>query len=514
MNDLERELRSVLEREAGDAPSPHEIQTTLRRTRRRQLRTVVAAGLGVAAAVVLAVAGFRSLGGEPDRLVPASTTQTMNGISITYPETWHLIDPDEARLNGPDATEGLPRLILALSPTDPGDAFGCPGLGLTPGPPPTFLMTIQEMPLALAGDPARPWPVELEPLEVDASESACYPGWLFSQTAWSAAGRTFVAAVGIGPEASDADREALLAAFGSMTFEAVGDGSTSVVLATGTAGGEDWEFIATGGPDGLELSIRSANAAAGTGSATGVGGLDPAPIELQLSGVVLGSGDEQGRVVFGAVPADAVRLGIDVSDDSLALPAPEILDVPDEIDANLNAFVLVLDPDLRAVIEAYDDSNRLIASGEIRPGSGEPVGTPLPAKGELEDGRHFGFIRAVHPTERTIEFDLAYWLSGEEANQAYQEATGDTGPVPNDHFVVNDNPRLRELALAPDLRLVLLDWNQCCDTFFEGDLDLFAQAIDEQADVLDGDVVYRGVSQWWITVENGLVTRIEEQYSP
>lgn len=32
--------------------------------------------------------------------------------------------------------------------------------------------------------------------------------------------------------------------------------------------------------------------------------------------------------------------------------------------------------------------------------------------------------------------------------------------------------------------------------------------------VLDGDVVYRGVSQWWITVENGVVTRIEEQYAP
>jgi hypothetical protein len=513
MNDLERQLRSVLEREAGDAPSPHDTQTAVRRTRRRQLRTVAATGLGVAAAVVVAVAGFRSLGGEPDRLVPASTTQTMNGITITYPETWHLIDPDEAGLNGPDATEDLPRLILALSPTDPGDAFGCPGLGQTPGPPPTFLMTIQEMPLALAGDPARPWPVELEPLEVDASESACYPGWLFSQTAWSAAGRTFVAAVGIAPEASDADRDALLAAFGSMTFESVANGSTSVVLATGTAGGEDWEFIATGGPDGLELSIRSENAAAGTGTATGVGGLDPAPIELQLSGIVLGSGDEQGRVVFGAVPADAVRLEIDVSDDSLALPAPEILDVPDEIDANLNAFVLVLDPDLRAVIEAYDETNRLIASGEIRPEGGEPVETPLPEEEELANGRHFGFVRSVDVEGRAIEFDLAYFLTGEEADRAYQDRGGE-GPVPNDYFVVNDNPRLRTLPLAPDLRLLLVDWMRCCELMFAGDLEPFARAIELGDDVVVGDLIYRGNSSWWITVRDGLVVRIEEQYAP
>ena len=43
---------------------------------------------------------------------------------------------------------------------------------------------------------------------------------------------------------------------------------------------------------------------------------------------------------------------------------------------------------------------------------------------------------------------------------------------------------------------------------------MFAQAIEQQADVTDGDLIYRGQSQWWITVENGLVTQIEEQYSP
>ena len=41
-----------------------------------------------------------------------------------------------------------------------------------------------------------------------------------------------------------------------------------------------------------------------------------------------------------------------------------------------------------------------------------------------------------------------------------------------------------------------------------------SQAIEQQADVTDGDLIYRGQSQWWITVENGLVTKIEEQYSP
>jgi hypothetical protein len=45
-------------------------------------------------------------------------------------------------------------------------------------------------------------------------------------------------------------------------------------------------------------------------------------------------------------------------------------------------------------------------------------------------------------------------------------------------------------------------------------VEVLAEAIGEQADVTDGDLIYRGQSQWWITVENGVVTEIEEQYSP
>jgi hypothetical protein len=146
----------------------------------------------------------------------------------------------------------------------------------------------------------------------------------------------------------------------------------------------------------------------------------------------------------------------------------------------------------------------------VGPESGEPGS---PGEALLEDGRHFGYVRSVDVDARMIEFDLAYFLSGEEANAAYQ-AAGGSGPVPNDHFVVNDNPKLRTLPLAPEVRLRLLDWNHCCETFFDGDLALFAKAIGAGADVADGDLIYRGQSQWWITVENGVVTEIEEQYSP
>jgi hypothetical protein len=149
-------------------------------------------------------------------------------------------------------------------------------------------------------------------------------------------------------------------------------------------------------------------------------------------------------------------------------------------------------------------TTRPVRSWHEGPPRGSQPSPPVDAA--LEDGRHFGYVRSVDGDAGTIEFDLAYFLSGEEANAAYQ-AAGGTGPVPNDHFVVNDNPKLRTLPLAPDVRLRLLDWNHCCETFFDGDLALFGQAIAKQGDVTEGDLIYRGQSQWWITVENGFVTR-------
>ena len=143
--------------------------------------------------------------------------------------------------------------------------------------------------------------------------------------------------------------------------------------------------------------------------------------------------------------------------------------------------------------------------------TGVPTGSLEP---ELEDGEHFGFVERVNAEGKTMVFDLAYFLTGEEANEAAAER-GLEVPVPNDYFIVNDNPKLRTLALAPGLELALLDWNHCCDEFFAGDLTTFETAINTGEQVTVGDDVYLGaLSQYWVTVEDGAVVRIEEQYLP
>jgi hypothetical protein len=503
VNDLERDLQQVLHEDARRVPTPTSAPEGLRRSvRRRQAVFGSVVGLSALAIVAAVVSGASML--LPFKSAqPAGegqmTTGSLNGITITHPAAWSLIDPDEAGLNG-SGPSTLPRIVLALSPQAHVDAFGCPGMA--DGEQPAFLMTVQEEPLALSGTGSA-WPAVLHPLNVGAAESGCYPDWEFLRAGWTIADRTFEARVGVAPDASEEDRGAVFAAFASMEFEPSQQGTTSVVLTTGTAGGEDWELIATRQSDGLGLSLDTETF--GTGS----GGYHDAMRALHLTTHVFGSGEQAERVVFGAIPAEAVRLvGTDAAFEQNEVA---ILDVPEEIDPDLNAFVVTMDQDLVMAFEALDERGRVVAAGSVGSEPGEPGS---PGEALLGDGRHFGYVRSVDVDGGAIEFDLAYFLSGEEANQAYQEATGESGPVPNDHFVVNDNPMLRTLTLAPDARLRLLDWNNCCDSFFDGDLALFAEAIGEQADVTDGDLIYRGQSQWWITVENGVVTEIEEQYSP
>lgn len=367
MRNIEDDVRQLLNDEARSAPPPRETGEVIERTRRRQGTVVVA---GVLAVVALAAASFVGLRAvvTAERSRPAAeptVTTTLNGISITHPETWRVIDPDEAGLNGPEATPSLPRLVLAMTPTEPGDVFGCPGLA--DGPAPTFLMTVEEQPLALTGDAARQWPVELESLDVGPSESACYPGWTFSQATWTAGGRTFDARIGFAPESSEGEREAVATAFGTMTFEPVGTvAPAAAVLDMGEIGGETWQLIASRGDGGLELSLETEDAGAG------IGGFVIGSPDLQFGELVVGSGDGARLVVFGAVPPGTAKIECP---DPVGL---RTLDVPDAIDDRFDAFLAVIDVGLEVELHALDADGNVLASGGAGSESNDPVETPPP----------------------------------------------------------------------------------------------------------------------------------------
>lgn len=136
--------------------------------------------------------------------------------------------------------------------------------------------------------------------------------------------------------------------------------------------------------------------------------------------------------------------------------------------------------------------------------------SPTP-EAELEDGRHFGYIRSVDVEAQTMRFDLAYFLTGEEANDAAAEH-GDEVPVPNDYYIVNDNPRLRTLRIDPGVEVWVIDWTDCCD-LVRGEIQPFVDAFETRHH--PWDALYQGrQAPYWVTVEDGVVVKIEVQYLP
>jgi hypothetical protein len=144
--------------------------------------------------------------------------------------------------------------------------------------------------------------------------------------------------------------------------------------------------------------------------------------------------------------------------------------------------------------------------------SGSQTPSPSPSvAGVLEDGRYFGYIRSIDMSSQTLVFDLAYFLTGDEANQAAAEH-GDETPVPNDYYIVNDNPKLRTLDVAPDVTVRVIDWNHCCK-LVTGEIQPFVDAFATKHH--EWGAMYQGSkAAYWLTVRAGLVTRIEEQYFP
>jgi hypothetical protein len=118
---------------------------------------------------------------------------------------------------------------------------------------------------------------------------------------------------------------------------------------------------------------------------------------------------------------------------------------------------------------------------------------------ELEDGRHFGYWDSfdIGDTVAFGEFDLAYFLSGAEA-EAVAAERGDT--VENDYYIVNDNPKLRTLIAHGDTEVTVLADQGGPDTV--------------STNVADFAVDRHTGSGFWVTIEDGIVTAIEEQFVP
>ena len=328
MNDIEHDLRELFEERAKEVTTaPRAPEAIVMRSRRRELRTAAFAIVLTVAVVSLSVVGLRGVlagrNSTPAGAVEPTRTVTVNGVTVTVPESWWVVDPASAGVEPQHGSRVSPSLIMLMSQTDltTSGVLGCPGLN--DGSLGQVLLTIQETDLALNGEAARPWPVELQPLRTTAGSAAdagCYPGWTFERAAWTAQGRSFEARVGMAPDVSDADRAALIAAYASMQFSTESAlSSKGYVIGTGTApGGGSWSLSVSkdGGNDCFTIQSDS----------TGLGACSTGAAPTDLPDVnVYGSGTG-GPFAVGTVPAVVYAVTLQtptvVIGDVRLLPAP------------------------------------------------------------------------------------------------------------------------------------------------------------------------------------------------
>ena len=150
------------------------------------------------------------------------------------------------------------------------------------------------------------------------------------------------------------------------------------------------------------------------------------------------------------------------------------------------------------------------SSGSTAPPTTEPpdpsASASAPPEAEIADGRHFVFVKETGDT--AVTFDLAILLSGRAAEEAAEKA-GDEIPVPNDYYIVNDDPKLRTVIVGDAVEVSVYDWSRCCDDHTRISFDDFTGIVARPTEHFHGTL-----SPYWIRVRDGRIVRIEEQYLP
>ena len=143
--------------------------------------------------------------------------------------------------------------------------------------------------------------------------------------------------------------------------------------------------------------------------------------------------------------------------------------------------------------------------------STQPAPTPGPSPAE-----QFGYIRSVSTAgpAATLAFDEAEFLTGDAAQKAAEEdgvvAPGET--VPNDYYIRNRDQATQTLRIANDAKITA---KRCplCRHGRDGQLDSFLASFMKGRQTFADP--YRGkYSLYWLTIKDGEVAAIDEQYVP
>src|SRR5262245_21685262 len=138
--------------------------------------------------------------------------------------------------------------------------------------------------------------------------------------------------------------------------------------------------------------------------------------------------------------------------------------------------------------------------------TGEPLGDTLP------DGHYFVRLNDLQGGEDgplLITYDLAYFLTGADADKAAKDRGLET-PVPDGYLIVNDSHRMRFVPIADSFGVRYIPEGNCCEPVKAHN----AQFLGWLAETQQSDFPPKGTSWWWITIDSGEVTKVEQQFLP
>lgn len=164
----------------------------------------------------------------------------------------------------------------------------------------------------------------------------------------------------------------------------------------------------------------------------------------------------------------------------------------------------------RAQIDALKLAAKPPATGNQA--SAQSTETPTGQGSQAKPLRQFTFVHSVSTgASPKMVADYAQFLTGKPAADA-ATAHGDESPPPNDYYIVNDNKKLRTLPIKPGISVKLVS-KADGTTDAEGyllTLDKWAANFAAPTPTNSG-IISAG---YWITIKDGIVVAVEEQYVP
>jgi hypothetical protein len=142
----------------------------------------------------------------------------------------------------------------------------------------------------------------------------------------------------------------------------------------------------------------------------------------------------------------------------------------------------------------------------VAPTTTAAAGPATTEPAELADGRHPVYLKSVDAGGQTVTFDLIQFFTGEAATKAAAE-DGEESPPPNDYYIRNVNSRLRTLPVragAPITVNVLAAQATGSAT----------KDVPVTLEKLASYFPNSGTPPFWITVEQGQITEMAQQFLP